>query len=400
MGHCRLIGWAVVGMALATALYAQEKQLDAGPKPPVVALPDFRPQSMLHVPATKLTCGKFPSVDVHTHFGFRLRGSAEQLDDYVHVMDQNRIAVSVSLDAMLGKSLDEHRRFLCEKYPDRFAIFVYLDWQGDGKIGDWASWDCQRPDFARRTVELLRRAKDEGACGVKFFKQFGLEYRNPDGTLIQIDDPRWNPIWEACGELGLPVLIHTADPAAFFLPIDAKNERYEELLRHPEWSFYGHDFPKREALLDALNRVIERFPRTNFIGAHVANNAEDLGTVAQWLDRFPNLYLDTASRIAELGRQPHTAREFCLKYQDRILFGTDGPWPNERLGYYWRFFETHDEYFPYSEKEFPPQGLWYIYGLDLPDDVLKKIYFENACRLVPGLAAIYARAAATLPASK
>lgn len=400
MGHSGLICCAFLGMFSWTTLCAQVKQAESDEKPTIVQLPDFRPESMLRVPATHLTHGKFPSIDIHTHFGFRLRGSSEQLEQYVQVMDQNHIAISVSLDAMLGKSLDEHRRFLCEKYPDRFAIFVYLDWQGDGISDDWASWDCHRPDFARRSAALLRRAKDEGACGVKFFKQFGLEYRNPDGSLIQIDDRRWDPIWEECGKLGLPVIIHTADPAAFFLPIDANNERYEELLRHPEWSFHGGDFPSRESLLEALNRVIERFPKANFVGAHVANNAEDLATVSQWLDRYPNLHLDTASRIAELGRQPHTAREFFVKYQDRILFGTDGPWPEQRLGYNWRFFETHDEYFPYSEKEFPPQGMWNIYGLKLPDDVLRKFYYENACRIVPKLAAKYERAAATLSEKK
>lgn len=400
MRRMYLFGWFCLVTGWCAALGAQETKSAQTPAVPEIRLPDFRPQSMLRVPATNLKQAKFPAIDVHTHFGFRLRGSAEQLQDYVQVMDENQIAISVSLDGALGKTLDEHRRFLTDKYPDRFAIFVYLDFQGDGKDGDWASWDCHRPDFARRTAELLKEAKNAGACGVKFFKQFGLEYRNPDGSLIQIDDPRWDPIWQACGELGLPVLIHTADPAAFFLPIDAKNERYEELLRHPEWSFFGKDFPTRESLLESLNRVIERFPGTTFIGAHVANNAEDLGTVAQWLDRYPNLFLDPASRIAELGRQPHTARAFCLAYQDRILFGTDGPWPAQRLSYYWRFFETYDEYFPYSEKEFPPQGLWNIYGLGLPDDVLKKVYFENACRLIPGIAAKYARAAATFAERK
>jgi predicted TIM-barrel fold metal-dependent hydrolase len=344
---------------------------------------------MLSVKATELTSARFPAIDVHTHFGQRLKGSAEQLDQYVRVMTDNQIAVSVSLDATLGKSLDEHQRFLRDKYPNRFAVFVNLDFQGSGRPGDWGSWACNQAGFARQVSEQLRAAHREGACGVKFFKQFGLEYRNADGSLIRVDDPRWDPIWQACGELGLPVLIHTADPQAFFLPIDAHNERYEELLRHPEWSFHGRDFPSFDDLLAALNRVIERHPQTIFVGAHVANNAEDLATVGDWLNRYPNLYLDTASRIAELGRQPNTARDFCLKYADRILFGTDGPWPAERLGYYWRFFETRDDYFPYSEKEFPPQGLWRICGLDLPDDVLRRIYHENACRLIPGLADRY-----------
>ncbi len=390
---------ALGAIALPPLNASQEKPTETQTPPPVL-LQDFRPRSMLRVPATDLTYCKFPAIDVHTHFGLRLHGSTEQLEQYLQVMDENHIALSVSMDATLGKTLDDHQRFLCDHYPDRFAIFVHLDWQGDGKIGDWASWACQRPDFARRVAEQLREAKLHGACGVKFFKQFGLEYRNTDGSLIKIDDPRWDPIWKTCGELGLPVLIHTADPAAFFLPIDANNERYEELLRHPEWSFHGKDFPSFDDLLAALNRVVEKFPKTTFIGAHVASNAEDLSSVSRWLDRNPNLYLDTASRIAELGRQPNTAKEFFIKYQDRILFGTDGPWPAQRLHSYWRFFETRDDYFPYSEKEFPPQGLWQIYGIELPDDVLKKIYFKNACRLIPGLSEKYERAVTTLPASK
>jgi predicted TIM-barrel fold metal-dependent hydrolase len=234
-------------------------------------------------------------------------------------------------------------------------------------------------------VQQLTEAKEQGASGLKLFKQFGLGYRNPDGTLMRIDDPRWDPIWKACGTLGFPVLVHTADPIAFFHPIDAANERWEELSRHPEWSFPADKFPSRGQLLAARNRVIARHPKTIFIGAHMANSSEDLATVSQWLDRYPNLYVEPASRIGELGRQPYTARKFCIKYADRILFGTDGPWPEKRLTYYWRFFETLDEYFPYSEKPFPPQGFWRIYGIGLPDAVLRKIYHENAIRLIPGL---------------
>ena len=167
--------------------------------------------------------------------------------------------------------------------------------------------------------------------GLKVFKQFGLGYRNPDGSLIRIDDQRFDPIWEICGRLNIPVIIHTADPAAFFEPIDETNERWEELSRHPDWSFHGSGFPSRKELHQARNRVIERHPDTHFIGAHVANQAEDLSEVSQWLDRYPNLWIETASRIAELGRQPYTARDFLIKYSDRILFGTDGPWPELRL---------------------------------------------------------------------
>jgi predicted TIM-barrel fold metal-dependent hydrolase len=346
----------------------------------------FRPVPQLKTPTTPLAGARFPVVDIHTHFRHRFRHSAEQLDDFVALMDRQNIAVCASLDGQLGSELEEHKRYLLTKYPDRFLIFANIDWQGAGKDDDPSTWDCHREDFGRRMAKQLADARRRGAAGLKIFKQLGLGYRNPDGSLIKTDDPRWDPIWEACGRLGMPVLIHTADPAAFFLPIDETNERWEELHRHPEWSFPADKFPSRAELLHARNRVIERHPKTVFIGAHMANNPEDLETVGQWLDRYPNLQIEFASRIAELGRQPYTARKFFLKYPDRILFGTDGPWPETRIRYYWRFLETWDENFPYSEKPFPPQGLWNIYGLGLPEDVLRQVYQQNAVRLLPGLA--------------
>jgi len=348
-------------------------------------LENFRPKPMLRVEQHQLSRTKFPVVDVHTHFRHKFHGSAEELEAWVKLMDRNNIAVCVSLDGQWGDLLDEHARLLWTKHRDRFLIFANIDWQGSGKADEPASWDCQRPDFARRVARELAAAKERGASGVKIFKQFGLEYKNPDGSLIKIDDPRWDVIWQACGELGLPILIHVGDPAAFFLPIDETNERWEELHRHPEWSFYGPRFPKRDDLLSAFLNVIQRHPKTTFISAHVASNVEDLASVGQWLDAHPNLYVEIASRIAELGRQPRGARQFMLKYQDRVLFGTDGPWPEERVRLYWRFLETDDEYFPYSERPFPPQGFWNIYGLDLPDEILRKLYHDNAARLIPAL---------------
>jgi predicted TIM-barrel fold metal-dependent hydrolase len=346
-------------------------------------LENFRPQPALNVPQTELRGAKFPVIDVHTHFRIKLK-SSEQLDDFVKLMDRNNIAMCVSLDGHLGDELSEHLKFL-GKYPGRFAVLANIDWRGIGKAEDPASWDCQRADFPRRMAEQLRDAKKRGAVGLKIFKDFGLTIKNPDGSLVRVDDPRWDPIWAACGELGFPILIHTADPIAFFQPIDEKNERWEELHRHPDWSFHGPGFPSHAELVAQLMKVVQRHPKTNFIAAHMANCAEDLPSLSKRLDRFPNLYCDFASRINELGRQPFSARKFLLKYQDRVLFGTDGPWPETRVRLYWRFLETEDEYFPYSEKDFPPQGLWNIYGVNLPDEVLKKIYFENALSLMKPL---------------
>ena len=345
----------------------------------------FRPQSKLVVPQTPLTKASFPVVDVHTHFLYKMRHNRQALVDYVAMMDRSSIAISVSLDGQLGDQLDSHIAYLWTDYKDRFAIFTNVDWRGDGAIDNPATWACHRQGFAERTAEQLEKAVERGVSGLKVFKQLGLGYQNPDGTLVQVDDPRWDPIWAACGKLGIPVLIHTGDPPSFFDPIDERNERWEELSRHPDWSFHDPKFPRLAELFEARNRVIERHPKTTFIGAHMASSSEDLAQLGQWLDRYPNLYVDFSSRISELGRQPFTSRAFLIKHADRILFGTDGPWPPERLRYYWRFLETHDEAFPYSEKVPPPQGLWSIYGIDLPDDVLRKIYHENAAKIVPGI---------------
>lgn len=348
-----------------------------------LALDQFFPRPQLKVAETKLEQAKFPVIDAHTHFRYRLRSSPEQLDDFVQVMDKHQIAICVSLDGRLGDEFDEHAKYLWTKYPNRFLIYANIDWQGNGDPDKPETWDCQRPDFGRRMALALADVKQKGASGLKIFKQFGLGYKDADGSLLKIDDPRWDPIWQACGELGLPVIMHTADPAAFFDPIDETNERWEELHRHPDWHFPPDKYPSRQSLLDARNRVIAKHPQTKFIGAHFANNSEDLATVEKWLEEYPNLYIEPASRISELGRQPYTSRAFILKHADRILFGTDGPWPELRLTYYWRFLETYDENIPYSEKPFPPQGFWRIYGIGLPDDVLKKIYYENACKLIP-----------------
>lgn len=356
-----------------------------------LALDQYRPKSMLKVPEHLLTQAKFPVVDVHMHPKVRLHESSPLLDEYVKLMDRHNIAVSVSLDGGIGEAFVEHKKYLWTTYSDRFVIFANVDWRGGGDPKDPTTWDMHRPDFGRRMAAELAECKKQGASGLKVFKELGLGYRNADGSLVKVDDPRWDPIWQACGELALPVLMHTADPAAFFLPIEPTNERWEELRRHPDWSFYGPGFPTKEELHRQFLNVVARHRKTIFIGAHVASGAEDLTTVGRWLDENPNLYADIAARIAELGRQPYTARAFMIKYADRLLFGTDGPRVHERLLYHWRFLETFDEYFPYAENPFPPQGFWRIYGVGLPDEVLKKLYYENAERIVPGVKEKYDR---------
>ena len=385
MLRLRSILCVCVGVALLSSGAFAEQPLDGVDGRPL-ALDQFQPKSSLRLRANRPQRAKFPVVDVHVHPRIKLHSNAEQLDEFVRIMDQQNIAVCVSLDGRLGEQLEEHKELLWTKHRDRFVIFANIDWIGGGKREDPSSWDCHRPGFGRRMAQALADAKKQGAVGLKVFKVLGLYLRNPDGSLVTIDDPRWDPIWKACGELGMPVLIHSADPVAFFQPVDRFNERWEELSRHPDWSFAGDEFPSHDEILAARNRVIARHPQTTFIGAHVANYPENLAQVATWLDEYPNLHIEIAARIAELGRQPRAAREFIIRYADRIMFGTDGPRPVGRLLPHWRMLETDDEYFTYAENQYPPQGLWNIYGLALPDDVLRKVYTENAAKLIPGVA--------------
>jgi predicted TIM-barrel fold metal-dependent hydrolase len=229
---------------------------------------------------------------------------------------------------------------------------------------------------------------------MKFLKTLGLYLREKitEGALVPIDDPRFDPLWAACADLDMPVGIHVSDPVAFFLPNDRFNERYEELNNHPDWSFHGPGFPSNAELLAARDRVFARHPRTQFIALHVGNFSENLAAVSASLDRYPNMSVDIAARISELGRQPRAARAFFDKYQDRILFGTDAiphgyDYPqqlfcDELYEIYYRFLETDDEYFDYAPAPVPPQGRWQISGLKLPDAILKKVYYENSVRLL------------------
>ena len=243
-------------------------------------------------------------------------------------------------------------------------------------------------------AQAIERAHRNGARGLKILKTLGLYLREniTSGTLVKVDDPRFDPMWDACGQLKIPVAIHVSDPIAFFTPTDRFNERYEELNNHPDWSFYGKDFPGNTELIAARNRMIARHPSTQFVTLHVGNFSEDLKNVGESLDRLPNMFVDIAARVGELGRQPITARKFFDKYQDRILFGTDATphgdeYPqqvfNDQLyEIYYRFLETNDEYFDYAPAKIPPQGRWRIYGIDLPESILRKVYYENAARLL------------------
>ena len=377
---------AIPPLILLTALLViLPRQVPAPPdreRPRRIYLDEFRPRSELKAPQHLLTRAKFPCVNVHTHPG---RLSDKQIDEMVRVMDESNIAVSVSLDGRSGARFGEHLARLTRRHPGRFVAFVRMDYRGDGDADEPRTWAVNRPGFGLRMANQLSDAVRQGAAGLKLLKTLGLGLRDSRGRLIRPDDRRFDAVWQRAGELKVPVLWHCADPVAFFRPTDEKNERWEELYRHPEWSFHGRDFPSHQELIDARNRVIARHPKTTFICAHMADIPEDLEKLGGYLDRYPNMQVEIAARVAELGRQPYTARRFFLKYADRIMFGTDGVPPMSELVPHWQFLETYDESFPYEDNPFPPQGLWTIYGLGLPDEVLRKVYYRNAVRLIPGI---------------
>jgi len=330
-------------------------------------LRDFEPKSMLHLPVHNVERARFPVIDVHNHVNDARHPEREHLPPQrvIEIMDRCNIQKIVILTGMWGESLERVLDEMVKRYPDRFMVFTQIDWS---KIDD--------PDFSQEMVKQIDDAVERGARGLKVLKNFGLEVRDKSGRLVTVDDPRLAPVWEECGRLGIPVAIHVTDPEAFFLPLDGTNERYEELLAHPDWHFYGPQFPSKEAILAARDRMFARHPHTTFIALHVANWPENLDYVSSLLDRLPNVMVEFGARQAELGRQPRRSREFFLEYQDRILFGTDNAPGEQMYRNYFRWLETADEYFDYAGA--PGQGRWKIYGLDLPDEVLEKVYHLNA----------------------
>ncbi len=387
------------GVASAAATEASAKSGEAGKpaqaaKPVRLPLEDFQPKSMLHVPETKVARSRFPVIDVHTHLTIWGRGKSgvamgEEIkvlaspDEVLRLMDQKNIRMMVNLTGNRGKGLEEAIGKFQRPHPDRFMVFTEPGWD-----------EFNRPDYPRWQADEIGRAHEAGARGLKVVKTLGLYLREQvtSGPLVKIDDPRFDLMWEACAAHKMPVAIHISDPEAFFLPIDRFNERFEELNNHPDWSFHGRDFPGNKELLEARNRMFARHPKVAFITLHFGNNAENLAGVGECLDRFPNMYVDMAARIGELGRQPRTARKFFEKYQDRIMFGTDAvpngtSTPQQILSpklyeIYYRFLETEDEYFDYAPAPKPPQGRWQIYGLGLPEEILRKVYYGNAERVL------------------
>jgi predicted TIM-barrel fold metal-dependent hydrolase len=349
---------------------------------------------MLQVPEHIVERARFPVIDIHTHLSWAAKSEKgvplteerrypAEPEELLPVMDRRNIRAMVNLTGGYGKGLREAVEKFDRKYPGRFYTFTEPCWSR-----------ANEPGYPKLQADMIEQAVRDGARGLKVLKTLGLYLREniTTGPLVQVDDRRFDPMWEVCGALQIPVAIHVSDPAAFFLPIDRFNERFEELNNHPDWSFYGGDFPSNAELLEARNRVLARHPKTQFLVLHVGNFAENLAHVSECMDRFPNMHVEIGARIGELGRQPRTARRFFERYQDRILFGTDAvprgyEYPQQVFGdelykIYYRFLETEDEYFDYAPAPVPPQGRWKIYGLGLPETILRKVYYENAARLL------------------
>jgi predicted TIM-barrel fold metal-dependent hydrolase len=366
------------------------------PAPGPLLLEDFEPRSMLHVPETHVARARFPVIDTHTHLSDTTGGEkgvalGEEVTllitakDAVAAMDRLNIRAMVNLTGGHGAGLEKTLAAFDRAHPGRFFSCAEPSYEL-----------FREPNFPQLQADAIEKAAKAGARGLKVLKTLGLYLREhiTEGALVKVDDPRFDPMWEACAAHHLPVFIHVADPEAFFTPVDRFNERYDELGFHPDWSFHGKDFPSFAAIMEARDRVYARHPKTQFHSLHVGHDAEDLAFVGASLDKFPNMTVELGARIGELGRQPRTARKLFDKYQDRILFGTDAvPRPagdqypqqvfkDEMFQIYYRFLETEDDYFDYAPAKVPPQGRWRIYGLGLPEGVLKKVYLDNAVRLL------------------
>lgn len=330
---------------------------------------DYDPPSTLVVPENKLTRAKFPFIDVHNH---QFNMTPQVLTSLTKAMDELNMAVMVNLSGR-GRGSSDHLENSLENVkkanPKRFIIFTNMDFNA-----------LDDPQWQGRMLKQLEEDVKKGANGLKIYKSLGMFNKDSKGNRIPIDDPRIDPIWAKCGELGIPVLIHAADPKQFWQPIDKNNERWLELKLHPGRR-HDTDPVSWETIIAEQHNIFKKNPKTKFINAHLGWYGSNLKKLGELMDQFPNMYTEIGAVIAELGRQPRVAREFLIKYQDRVMFGKDS-WVPEEYATYFRVLETDDDYFPYHKRY---HAFWRMYGLDLPDDVLKKIYYKNALKVIPNI---------------
>jgi predicted TIM-barrel fold metal-dependent hydrolase len=343
---------------------------------PRLALQDFKPTSKLVTKITHVDKPCFPVIDAHNHLMDPYGGGWDHkpIRQLIGLLDIAGIKEYWDMDGGWGeKILENHLKLFKNRYPERFRLFGGVDWSG---------WEDHPTNFGEWASKRLKAQRELGADGLKVWKKFGLEVRDPKGKLVRVNDRRLDPLWETAGHLHMPVLIHVADPVAFFDPLDGSNERWEELHAHPDWQFPSPPFPHFNSILNDLRDLVLRHRQTIFIGAHVGCYAENLYWVGAMLRKCPNFFVDIAGRIGELGRQPASAKHFFTTFPDRILFGSDMGPDVDTYRVMYRFLESDDEYFSYGTDETPSQGRWQIYGLALPKYVLRKIYYENAQKIM------------------
>jgi predicted TIM-barrel fold metal-dependent hydrolase len=335
----------------------------------VPTIEEYQPKSTLVTPEHQIERAKYPFVDIHSH---HWNPTAEHVDQVVKEMDTINLRVLVNLSGGTGEDLKKTLAVMKGRYPDRFVVFANLSYD-----------DLNTPGYGKRAAARLEQDVKNGAQGLKIFKNYGMDLKYANGERVHVDDSEFDPVWEKCAELKIPVLIHIAEPSTFFDPWDYRNERWEELREFPQRARPPSRYPPFETLIAERNRMFAKHPHTNFIAAHLAFHGNDLERLGKLFDANPNVYVDIAAVLAELGRQPYSAHDFLVKYQDRVLMGKDIYEVNE-YKWYFRALETRDEYFEYYRKR---HAFWRIYGFQVPDGVLKKIYYENALKLVPGLEA-------------
>jgi len=374
---------ALVICAVALAAFAQNQaagQQSVGatrPRPgagrtpefPPPSIIDYKPRSTLVVPAHSVPRAKFGVVDIHGHPPALT--SSQVIDQVVASMDALNLRVMVNANGTSSDRLRQQLEVLrASRHRDRFVMFTTIEFRDVG------------PGFGRRAAQQLEADVKAGAAGVgEIGKGFGLRVRKIDGSRLKIDDPELDPIWEAAARLQVPVFIHTADPQEFFQPIDHDNERWLELALFADRRYPSPPNPSFEELMAERDRLFRRHPKTRFVAAHLGWHANDLARLGRMFDAMPNLSAEVGAVLYDLGRQPRMAHEFFVKYQDRLLFGKDS-WQPDEYPYFWRTFETADEYFDYYRDY---HAFWKLYGMALPDAALRKLYYQNAAKLIPAL---------------
>lgn len=347
----------VIAVCACAALVAQQ----------TMSIEEYDPKSTLVVPAHPVTRAKFPFIDVHNH---QRNMSPDRVDQLVTQMDALNMRIMVNLSGGTGDELERTVKAMKGRHPGRFVVFANLNF---ATVDD--------PGYGDRAAAQLERDVRNGAQGLKIFKNFGMDLKDKQGKRIHVDDPRFEPIWQMCSKLNIPVLIHTGEPWSFFQAQDKTNERWLELKQFPSRARPSDRYDSWETIMGEQHHLFASHPKTKFINAHLGWLGGNLGELGRLMDKMPNMYTEIGAVLAELGRQPRFAREWFIKYQDRVMMGKD-TWAPEEYHVYFRVLQTADEYFDYYRKR---HAFWKMYGLDLPDEVLKKLYYKNALRVIPGM---------------